>query len=119
LSFTRFLKLGIENHIHDGTTLWLFREKPKPAEAGLIDKLFDRFDRHLGARGYIARGGRSSTPPSWRCPDSATHARRTRRSSAVGRPRIRTRGRQMGKDARWTKKHGKSFYGYRKPPSTS
>ena len=55
LSFTRFLKLGIENHIPDGTTLWLFREKL--AEAGLIEKLFDRFDQHLGARGYIARGG--------------------------------------------------------------
>src|SRR6478672_9704752 len=35
LSFTRFLKLGIENHIPDGTTLWLFREKL--AEAGLIE----------------------------------------------------------------------------------
>src|SRR4051794_27305408 len=54
-SFTRFLKLGIEDHIPDGTTLWLFREKL--AEAGLIEKLFDRFDQHLGARGYIARGG--------------------------------------------------------------
>ena len=42
LSFTRFLRLGIENRIPDGTTLWLFREKL--AAAGLIDKLFDRFD---------------------------------------------------------------------------
>src|SRR5438309_1695937 len=55
LSFTRFLKLGIESRIPDGTTLWLFREKL--AEAGLIEKLFDRFDQHLGAQGYIARGG--------------------------------------------------------------
>ena len=55
LSFTRFLRLGIEDGIPDGTTLWLFREKL--AEAGLIEKLFDRFDQHLGAQGYIARGG--------------------------------------------------------------
>ena len=27
LSFTRFLALGIEDRIPDGTTLWLFREK--------------------------------------------------------------------------------------------
>src|SRR5205814_8403577 len=27
LSFTRFLRLGIEDRIPDGTTLWLFREK--------------------------------------------------------------------------------------------
>jgi hypothetical protein len=33
LSFTRFLRLGIEDRIPDGTTLWLFREKL--AKAGL------------------------------------------------------------------------------------
>jgi hypothetical protein len=27
MSFTRFLGLGMENRIRDGTTLWLFREK--------------------------------------------------------------------------------------------
>src|SRR5436309_14924222 len=55
LSFTRFLGLGIEDGIPDGTTLWLFREAL--AKAGLIETLFDRFDQHLGAQGYIARGG--------------------------------------------------------------
>src|SRR5664280_3789615 len=55
LSFTRFLTSGIEDCIPDGTTLWLFREKL--AKAGVIEKLFDRFDAHLGAKGYIARGG--------------------------------------------------------------
>ena len=54
-SFTRFLTSGIEDCIPDGTTLWLFREKL--AKAGVIEKLFDRFDQHLGAKGYIARGG--------------------------------------------------------------
>ena len=55
LSFTRFLRLGIEDSIPDATTLWLFREKL--AKAGLIEKLFDRFDQHLAAKGYMARGG--------------------------------------------------------------
>src|SRR5881275_383600 len=55
LSFTRFLRLGIENRIPDGTTLWLFREAL--AKAGLIEKLFERFGQHLEAKGYIARGG--------------------------------------------------------------
>jgi hypothetical protein len=35
--------------------LWLFREKL--AKARLIEKLFDRFDQHLAAKGYMARGG--------------------------------------------------------------
>ena len=43
LSFTRFLRLGIEDSIPDATTLWLFREKL--AKAGLIERLFDRFDQ--------------------------------------------------------------------------
>ena len=38
----------------DGTTSWLF---PESAKAGLIEMLFDRFDQHLDAHGYIARGG--------------------------------------------------------------
>jgi IS5 family transposase len=55
LSFTRFLGLGLEDSIPDGTTLWLFREKL--ARAGLIEKLFARFGHYLEAKGYIARGG--------------------------------------------------------------
>ena len=47
LSFTRFLRL--EDSIPDATTVWLFREKL--AKAGLIEKLFDRFDQHLAAKG--------------------------------------------------------------------
>jgi hypothetical protein len=50
LSFTRFLTSGLEDCIPDGTTLWLFREKL--ANAGVIEKLFDRFDRYLGEKGY-------------------------------------------------------------------
>ena len=115
LSFTRFLKLGIENHIPDGTTLWLFREKL--AEAGLIEKLFDRFDQHLGARGYIARGGQIVDATIVAVP----RQRNTREENEAikrGRPpkdweAKPAKNRQKDKDARWTKKHGKSFYGYK------
>ena len=55
LSFMRFLDLGLEDAVPDATTIWLFREAL--AQAGLVGKLFDRFSRHLGAKGYIARGG--------------------------------------------------------------
>src|SRR4030095_4779717 len=48
-------RLGIEDSIPDTTTLWLYREKL--AKAGLIEKLFDCFDQHLAAKGYMARGG--------------------------------------------------------------
>ena len=55
MSFTRFLGLEFEDDIPDGTTLWVFREKL--GQAGLVEKLFERFNQHLNAKGYIARGG--------------------------------------------------------------
>jgi len=55
LSFMRFIGLGFEDRVPDATTLWLFREKL--ANAGLMADLFQRFNRHLQAKGYIARGG--------------------------------------------------------------
>jgi hypothetical protein len=54
ISFMRFLDLKLEDPVPDAT-IWLFREAL--AQAGLIDKLFERFGRHLEAEGYIARGG--------------------------------------------------------------
>ncbi len=115
LSFTRFLGLGFEDGIPDGTTLWLFREKL--AQAGLIDKLFDQFDRQLNAKGYIARGGQmvdASIVP-------APKPRNTREENEVLKrgetppawEEKPAKNRQKDKDARWTKKHGKSFFGYK------
>ena len=115
LSFTRFLRLGIEDRIPDGTTLWLFREKL--AKADLIEKLFDRFDQHLGAQGYIARGGQIVDATIVAVP----RQRNTREENeAIKRGQTPedwekkpAKNRQKDKDARWTKKHGKSFYGYK------
>jgi transposase, IS5 family len=55
LSFMRFLDLELADAVPDATTIWLFREAL--AQAGLIDRLFERFGQHLEAAGYIARGG--------------------------------------------------------------
>jgi IS5 family transposase len=45
----------LEDPVPDATTIWLFREAL--AEAGLIDRLFERFGLHLEVAGYIVRGG--------------------------------------------------------------
>src|SRR5262249_56297624 len=55
ISFMRFLGLGLEDGVPDATTVWLFREAL--AKAGLVKTLFERFNRHLDAKGYIACGG--------------------------------------------------------------
>jgi IS5 family transposase len=115
LSFTRFLGLGLEDGIPDGTTLWLFREKL--AQAGLIDKLFDRFDRHLNAKGYIARGGQmvdASIVPALKPRNTRDENEALKRGETPPAWEEKpAKNRQKDKDARWTKKHGKSFFGYK------
>src|SRR3974377_2391873 len=115
LSFTRFLGLGIEDGIPDGTTLWLFRETL--SKAGLIEKLFERFGQHLEAKGYIARGGQMvdativPVPKQRNSRDENDDVRAGKTPEAWEKNPAKNR--QKDKDARWTKKHGKSFYGYK------
>ena len=115
LSFTRFLALGIENRIPDGTTLWLFREKL--TKAGLIEKLFEQFGRHLEAKGYIARGGQMVDATIVPVPRQRNSREDNEAVKAGETPekweKKPAKNRQKDKDARWTKKHGKSFYGYK------
>src|SRR5450756_995786 len=115
LSFTRFLTSGIEDCIPDGTTLWLFREKL--AKAGVIEKLFDRFDRYLGAKGYIARGGQIVDAPIVPVPKQRNTREENEAVKSGQTPedweQKPAKNRQKDKDARWTKKHGKSFFGYK------
>ena len=115
LSFSRFLGLAIEDSIPDATTLWLFREKL--AKAGLIEQLFDRFDQHLAAKGYMARGGQIidasivlvPTQRNSRDENAELQAGRT----PAGWKQKPAKVRQKDRDARWTKKHGRSFFGYK------
>ena len=115
LSFTRFLELGIEDGIPDGTTLWLFREKL--SKAGLIEKLFAQFGRHLGAKGYIARGGQMVDATIVPVPRQR-NSREDNETVKAGKTPAEwgkkpAQNRQKDKDARWTKKHNKSFFGYK------
>jgi IS5 family transposase len=115
LSFMRFLGLDLNDAVPDATTIWLFREAL--VEAKLIDELFSRFDQHLQAKGFIARGGQII--------DATIVSAPKQRNSRVENETIKTgetpkeweqqpaKNAQKDKDARWTKKHGKSYYGYK------
>jgi IS5 family transposase len=115
MSFTRFLRLVIEDCVPDGTTLWLFREAL--GKAGLIEKLFKRFSRHLEAQGYIARGGQMVDATIVPVPKQRNSRQENEAVKAGKTPKEwqkkPAKNRQKDKDARWTKKHGKSFYGYK------
>src|ERR1700680_723261 len=115
LSFMRFLDLGLEDPVPDATTVWLFREAL--AKAGLVAKLFVLFNQHLEAKGYIARGGQivdatilsTQVQHNSRSENEAIKAGKT----PEGWQEKPAKNAQKDKDARWTKKHDHSFYGYK------
>ena len=115
LSFMRFLDLELEDPVPDATTIWLFREAL--AQAGLIDKLFERFGQHLEAEGYIARGGQIIDATIVPVPKQRNTKEENEAIKAGKTPegweQQPAKNAQKDKDARWTKKNDASFYGYK------
>jgi IS5 family transposase len=115
LSFMRFLGLGLEDAVPDATTIWLFREAL--VEADLIGKLFERFGQHLEAKGYLARGGQIVDATIVSAPKQRNSRDENDQVKAGKTPedweKKPAKNRQKDKDARWTKKHGQSYYGYK------
>ena len=115
LSFMRFLDLGLEHPVPDATTIWLFREAL--VTAGLVDKLFERFGQHLAVKGYLARGGQIIDATIVTAPIQSNTKDENAAVKSGETPKDweqkAAKNQQKDKDARWTKKHGKSFYGYK------
>ena len=115
LSFMRFLGLGLGDRVPDAKTVWLYREAL--AQAGKMEEVFGLFDGYLARQGYIARGGQildASIVPvprnhNKREENAAIKAGETPEGWA-DEPAKRS---QKDVEARWTKKHGKSHYGYK------
>jgi IS5 family transposase len=115
LSFMRFLGLGLEDRVPDAKTVWLYREAL--AQAGMVEVLFKQFDGHLTRQGYIARGGQILDASIVPVPKNRNtrDENKTIKSGEVpedweNKPAMRS---QKDLDARWTKKHDKSHYGYK------
>ncbi|WP_444460013.1 IS5 family transposase [Rhodobacter capsulatus] len=115
LSFMRFLGLGLADRVPDAKTVWLYREGL--AQAGVVEALFQQFDGYLARQGYIARGGQildASIVPVPRNHNTRDENRAIKAGEEpegwADKPAMR---RQKDTDARWTKKHGKSHFGYK------
>ena len=91
LSFVRFLALTLEDKVPDAKTVWLYREQL--SQAGLIDASIVAVPMQRNRRDDNEQIKRGETPEAW-----------------ADKPAKR---RQKDRDARWTKKHGKSHYGYK------
>jgi len=107
LSCMRFLGVGLESRIPEGTTVWLFRERLK--ELGLMNPLFDQFGAFLEATGDQARSGQIIDASMVR-----VSIQRTSRDESAwikagkGTEDWRDAKReQKDVEARWTEQHGK------------
>ncbi len=115
LSFMRFLGLGLEDRVPDATTVWLYREQLVQAE--VIEALFAAFDGYLQDQGWLAMGGQMIDASIVPVPTQRNGRDETAAIKAGETPKgwdaKPAKQRQKDTDARWTKKHGKSHYGYK------
>jgi IS5 family transposase len=115
LSFARFLGLRLEDTVPDATSLWLFREAL--AKVGLIETLFAKFEQTLATNGYIARGGQIIDATIVAVPKQRNDREESRGIKAGEVPAAwKTEPNKLAQkdcDARWTKKHGRSYFGYK------
>jgi len=115
LSFMRFLGLSLEDPVPDATTLWLFRESL--VEQGLIEPLFVQFNRYLDKQGYVARKGQIIDATIVPVPRQRNSRDENQTILAGEIPQDwqdqPNKLRQKDTQARWTKKHNTSHYGYK------
>jgi len=113
LSFMRFLGFSLGDTVPDAKTVWLFREQL--TEANLVKTLFERFDKFLRKSGFFARKGQivdASIVPAPRQRNSRDENRQIKEGQ-VPEGWSENKKRQKDTDARWTRKNGKNYYGYK------
>jgi IS5 family transposase len=117
LSFMRFLGLGLglEDRVPDATTVWLYREQLVQAKA--VEDLFAQFDGYLRDQGFLAMGGQMIDASIVPVPKQRNTREENATIKAGETPKAwedkHAKRRQKDTDARWTKKHGKSLFGFK------
>ena len=115
LSFVRFLGLALEDKVPDAKTVWLYREQL--SQAGMIGTLFDDFDGYLKSQGFQAMGGQIIDASIVAVPIQRNRREENEQIKRGETPEAwadkAAKRRQKDTQARWTKKHGKSHYGYK------
>ena len=113
LSFTRFLGLHIGETIPDYTSFWGFREAL--VEKDLERQLFNQFSAKLEAEGVFAKKGSIIDATIVEVPKQRNSREENARIKAGHVPAEWDDNKSSHKDtdARWVKKNGVSFFGYK------
>ena len=115
LSFKNFLGLESGDKVPDKKTVWAFREKL--TNEGLVEDIFLQFTKYLESKGLIMNEGKMVDA-------SFTVAPRQRNTREENKTIREGQGNELWNDkpnkkkhkdidARWTKKNGETFYGYK------
>lgn len=115
LSFMRFLDLTLADKVPDAKTIWHFREQL--VKRDIVEKLFDLFKEELHKKNLIANEGKIVDASFVEVPIQR-NKREENKQIKEGRipDEWKTKPNKMERkdvDARWTKKNGKSYYGYK------
>jgi len=112
-SFCRFLGLNPEGKVPDAKTIWVYRERLK--ELDLVDKLFSELLIQIDAAGFSARKGQIVDAAIVPVPKQRNMREENSQVKAGDSPEAWSDNKRRQKDieARWTKKHGKTHYGYK------
>ena len=113
LSFMRFLSLGIGDTVPDAKTIWLFREQLTGAE--LIGELFEQFDEFLRENGFSAKKGHIVDASIISVPKqrNTRYENKSIKDGDVPENWNNNKKRQKDTNARWVKKNGKNYFGYK------
>jgi len=114
-SFEEFVGLGVMNSIPDATTVAFFRERLR--KAGVIEELFEMFEEYLRSQGLQAQGGQIIDATLIPVPKQRNTREENKEIKAGRLPEgwdeNPDRLQQKDLDARWVKKNGISYYGYK------
>ena len=115
LSFQRFLGLTLGAKVPDAKTIWLFREKL--VQGGVEKTLFALFTGHLTEKGLITHKGSIVDASFVDAPRQRNSRKENERIKSGEVPEqwkeTPHKLRQKDTDARWTKKHNETHYGYK------
>lgn len=116
LSFHRFLGLNMGDRVPDSKTIWLFRESLNHNDRAL--RLFKKFENYLTLKGLKARQGQIIDATVIRVPTQRNKPEENRaikegRANEAREQWSEAKNSQKDTDARWGKKGGQSFFGYK------
>jgi len=102
-----FVGLALHDPVPDAKTVWLFREHL--AQASAVERLFERFDAMLRAKGWLAMGGQivDATVIEARRPRLSKAEKETIKGGGTPAEWKPARRAQIDRDGRWTLKRGR------------